>query len=123
VKRRLAAAAIFVGILLLLLWISQPGAHAATQKPITHKRQPQPYFTVVLKESPIAGKSAEPSLQEGEVQWEPDYEGGGAEFSDLDPLWEAAVSYGYIGSIIGFLLLLGNLLEWRRGFVKIPLNP
>lgn len=70
-KRRLIAAAIFLGILLLLLWFSQPSADAATQrkKHVHTKASAKPCVTVVLNESPRSKKED----SSDEVTFDPQY--------------------------------------------------
>src|SRR5215468_5449899 len=105
-KRRIIAAAIFIGILLLLLWISQPRAHANTRKAAHPKQKAQPCITVVLRDSPAASETSAKPMPEGEEEWDPVWDGGGGDFSDLEPIWNAAVDCGYIGSLIGVFILL-----------------
>ena len=70
-RRRLAAAAIFVGILLILLWISQPSAHAlAHHRKHRSTRASNPCAMPKPNESDISAATKSSDLV-GEVQWDP----------------------------------------------------
>src|SRR5262250_1837494 len=109
-RRRLAAAAIFVGILLILLWISQPSAHGLAQHG-KHQRKGKPSnpcLTDPQKESSHSGLNIKNEDSSGEVVFEPQYI-----YLHSSPLTSAPV-----GFILGWLSLPFYLASLRRSAPK-----